>query len=88
VLEERDFTANVDWQNGPDAVQLRDPADAIVDALQYGDAGEFNAGEGLPASSASAGRSLSRDRLSSDSNDNAADFSPLDPPTPGLLSGN
>lgn len=88
ALEERDFTANVDWQNGPDAVQLRDPIGTVIDAVQYGDAGEFNSGEGVSANSVSAGRSLSRDRSSSDSDDNAADFSPLNPPTPGSLSGN
>ncbi len=88
VLEERDFIANVDWQNGPDAVQLRDSTGTVIDALQYGDAGEFNSGEGAPANAVPAGRSLSRDRSSSDSDDNAADFSPLNPPTPGSLSGN
>ena len=88
VLEERDFTANVDWQNGPDTVQLRDSTDTVIDALQYGDAGEFNSGEGVPANTVPAGRSLSRDRSSSDSDDNATDFSPLNPPTPGSLSGN
>ena len=88
VLEARDFTANVDWQNGPDAVQLRDSTDNVVDALQYGDAGEFNAGEGTPAVTASAGKSLSRDRSSSDTDDNLADFARLDTPTPGSLNGN
>ena len=88
VLEERDFVANVDWQNGPDAVQLRDSTDTIVDALQYGDAGEFNAGEGTPAVNASSGQSLSRDRASTDTDDNLSDFSPLDTPTPGSPSGN
>ena len=45
----RDVVASVDWQNGPDAVQLLDPAGTIVDAIQYGDAAENNAGFGLPA---------------------------------------
>ena len=88
VLAERDFVANVDWQNGPDAVQLRDSTGTVIDALQYGDAGEFNSGEGAPASSVSAGKSLSRDRSSTDTDDNANDFTLLNPPTPGSLSGN
>ena len=88
VMEARDFSANVDWQNGSDAVQLRDSTGAVIDALQYGDAGQFNSGEGVPANSVPAGRSLSRDRSSNDSDDNAADFSPLNPPTPGSPSGN
>ncbi len=79
----RDFTANVDWQNGPDAVQLRDDKDQIVDALQYGDAGEHNAGEGNPAPQVNAGWSLSRAADGVDSNDNSADFTPQENPTPG-----
>ena len=88
VLDERDFIANVDWQNGPDAVQLRDSTGAVTDALQYGDAGTFNSGEGMPATPASAGKSLSRDRSSTDTDDNATDFSILAPPTPGSPNGN
>ena len=57
----RDFIANVDWQNGPDAVQLVDPFMSIVDAIQYGNAGINNAGFGLPALDSPAGSSLSRD---------------------------
>ena len=54
----RDFTANVDWQNGPDAVQLIDPFLVIIDAIQYGDAGVNNAGFGSPALDPPAGSSL------------------------------
>ena len=79
----RDLVGSVDWQNGPDAVQLLDGDGQIVDALQYGDAGAFNAGEGTPAPSAAAGQSLSRDAAGTDSDDNAADFSVLQVPTPG-----
>ena len=79
----RDLTGSVDWQNGPDAVQLRDPNDQIVDALQFGDAGAFNAGEGTPAPTTPAGHSLSRDAAGTDTGDNAADFSILQVPTPG-----
>ena len=59
VLTGIDLFANVDWQNGPDSIQLLDNAGTIVDALQYGDAGGFNGGEGLPALDVDAGMSLS-----------------------------
>ena len=84
VLAQRDFSAEVDWQNGPDAVQLRDSLGEVVDALQYGDAGTFNAGEGSPAPMVSAGQSLTRDTSGTDTDDNAADFTPGDTPTPGI----
>ena len=70
----RDFVANVDWQNGPDAVQFLDPWGGLADALQYGDAGLHNAGEGTFAFDAAAGSSLTRDLLGSDTNDNGIDF--------------
>ncbi|MEW6755071.1 MAG: lamin tail domain-containing protein [Candidatus Latescibacterota bacterium] len=81
----RDLTGAVDWQNGPDAVQLRDPEGHVVDALQYGDAGVHNAGEGTPAPAVEAGSSLSRDAAGTDTGDNAADFAPQAVPTPGSL---
>lgn len=81
TLAHRDFTAPVDWQNGPDAVQLRDPLGRIVDALQYGDAGIHNAGEGKPAPDVAAGVSLSR-RGGLDTGNNRNDFKSAEP-TPG-----
>jgi hypothetical protein len=78
---QRDFIANVDWQNGPDALHLLNGSD-IVDALQYGDAGAFNAGEGAFALDISGDLSLSRDLLGTDTNINAADFG-SGIPTPG-----
>jgi hypothetical protein len=83
LLLARDFTADVDWQNGPDAVQLWDPLGAVADALQYGEAPGFAAGEGLPAPDVLAGFSLSRDATSTDTGDNLADFA-VGAPTPGL----
>lgn len=80
----RDLIGNVDWQNGPDAVQLWDPLGAIVDALQYGDAGGGNAGEGRPAPDPASGLSLSRNRLGADTGDNATDFL-VGEPTPGWM---
>lgn len=84
LLAQRDFIANVDWQNGPDAVQLLNPLNIIIDALQYGNAGVNNAGEGTPAADVNAGRSLSRDAFGTDTNDNSADFISLATPTPGI----
>jgi hypothetical protein len=79
---QRDFIANVDWQNGPDAVQLLFDG-SIMDALQYGDAGIFNAGEGMFATDITGSVSLSRDLFGTDTNDNAIDFTVSDP-TPGV----
>ena len=78
----RDLAGNVEWQNGPDAVQLLN-GQQVVDALQYGDAGAHNSGEGTPAPRTAAGQSLSRDAAGTDTGDNAADFSVLEVPTPG-----
>ena len=81
LAAERDFIANVDWQNGPDALQLRFGGQ-IMDGLQYGDAGIYNAGEGNYAIDVTGTISLSRDLFGTDTNDNAIDFSAGDP-TPG-----
>jgi hypothetical protein len=80
----RDLIGSVDWQNGPDAVQLIDAMGSIVDALQYGDATPFNAGEGFPAPRTAAGESLSRDDAGTDSDDNLADFTRQPVPSPGV----
>lgn len=82
LLLARDFIGDVDWQNGPDAVQLWDPFGSIADALQYGEAPGVAAGEGLPAPDVLAGFSLSRDRKSTDTGDNRLDFT-VGVPTPG-----
>lgn len=79
----RDFTANVDWQNGPDAIQLIDPFLLVVDAVQYGDAGINNAGFGSPALDAPAGSSLSRDLFGTNTGDNGSDFM-VGMPSPGI----
>lgn len=83
VLAGVDLFANVDWQNGPDSLQLWNDSGMIADALQYGDAGIFNAGEGAPALDVGAGQSLSRDPFGTDTGDNLTDFTVLDAPTPG-----
>jgi hypothetical protein len=75
--------AAVDLQNGPDGVQLRWGSATVVDALGYGDAGAYFAGEGAYAPDVSAGRSLSRNRAHWDTDDNLTDFHSDDTPTPG-----
>lgn len=84
-----DLVVNFDFQNGPDSIVLRDPADRIVDALGYGTfpAGSFFAGEGRPAPDPAAGASLARGPGLPDSNDNLRDFAVLDVPTPGVAPG-
>jgi hypothetical protein len=69
----RDYIANVDWQNGPDALHLL-YGTAVIDALQYGDAGVYNAGEGGFAEDVSGTLSLSRDLLGTDTDNNGLDF--------------
>lgn len=76
------YVIGVALQNGPDAVQLRNGAGALIDAVQYGNAGANNAGEGSPAPDVPAGKSLSRDSFHTDTNNNAADFSAATP-SPG-----
>jgi hypothetical protein len=68
--------AAVDYQNGPDSVQLRWRGQ-VMDALGYGSFGSAQtfAGEGRPAPIASNGSSLSRNPAHADTDDNAADFS-------------
>jgi hypothetical protein len=85
VIGNADLIVDVDFQNGPDSIVLRD-AVGILDALGYGDftAGVF-AGEGSPAPDAPAGHSLARFNPRLDSNDNLADFLELTVPTPGSV---
>jgi hypothetical protein len=81
-----DLIGDVDFQNGPDSVVLRD-LDTVFDALAYGSfgAGDFFAGEGVAAPGAPAGSSLARLNPFLDSDNNAADFMLLDTPTPGMV---
>ena len=69
-----DLVAEVDFQNGPDAIVLRNAA-GVLDALGYGNiAGALFAGEGSAAVDVNAGRSLVRLDPLLDSDDNAVDF--------------
>ncbi len=80
-----DFTAAIDWQNGPDAVQLVDDAGRVADAIQYGTTAGFNVGEGAAATDVADGFSLSRRSAGLDTDDNANDFLELQTPTPGAV---
>ena len=68
-------STQVDFQNGPDTVQLR-WSGALVDAVAYGDfdPDEVPAGEGAPAPDHGPGEALGRLPDGADSDDNAADF--------------
>ena len=80
-----DLVANIDLQNGPDSVVLRD-ATGILDALGYGDfSSAVFAGEGSPAADVAAGWSLARRHPWLDTDDNGVDFLALEMPTPGLV---
>ena len=80
-----DLVMNVDYQNGPDSVVLRD-MNGVLDALGYGDfTGGVFAGEGGAAPDVPGGVSLARANPSFDTNNNLADFISLDVPTPGSV---
>ena len=76
--------SDVDYQNGPDSVELR-WGTGVVDAVAYGSFApdEFFAGEGTPAPDVDPGSSLTRDALSTDTDNNADDFQETAVPTPG-----
>jgi hypothetical protein len=81
-----DFVADVDFQNGPDSVILKDTA-SVVDAVGYGDFGvdDVFAGEGSPAPGAPAGASIARFNPFLDTGDNGVDFAVLETATPGMV---
>lgn len=80
-----DLVADVDFQNGPDSIVLRDAA-GILDALGYGDfASTVFAGEGNPADDVPVNWSLARANAAIDTGDNAVDFLGLEIPTPGIV---
>jgi len=85
-----DFLDNFDPQNGPDCVQLVDDHSALLDAVGYGTPLPQKAQSGLACyegntgPDAPAGKSISRTNAI-DTNNNAADFSVIDIPTPGIL---
>jgi formylglycine-generating enzyme required for sulfatase activity len=76
-------TAKLEFENGPDSVQLRF-GELVVDAVGYGDfsGGKVFAGEGTPAPDVPGEHALGRDPLGSDTDDNATDWHDV-APTPG-----
>ena len=87
ALAARDVVGNVEWHNGPDAVQLRYPLNGVADAVAYGGATVASLGEGDPAPDVPAGLSLHRDAAATDTDDNATDFV-TSVPTPGAQGPN
>ncbi|MBU4485089.1 lamin tail domain-containing protein [bacterium] len=84
-----DFIDNFDPQNGPDAIQLLDWQEKLVDAIGYGDGiidlaeNGLVCFEGTPAPDIPGGSSLSRLTAGLDTDDNSADFVVNETPTPG-----
>lgn len=84
-IADADLIVGVDFQNGPDSVELFNGS-VVVDALGYGDfTGLFFAGEGSPAPAVPTGSSLARANPLIDTDDNLADFIVLGTPTPGMV---
>jgi hypothetical protein len=84
-VADADLVADVDFQNGPDSIVLRD-GDVVLDAVGYGDfTSAVFAGEGEAATTAPAGSSIARLDPRMDSGNNLADFMVLDVPTPGAV---
>lgn len=77
-------SAAVDFQNGPDSLQLR-WGTTVLDAVGYGIFGATDvfAGEGSPVATAPTNSSLARNAGLTDTNVNAVDFRVLGTPTPG-----
>jgi hypothetical protein len=72
----------VDLENGPDAVRLTAP-DGASDVLGYGALTDAAAFEGRPAPDVASGFALARLPDGVDTDDNAADWAAVSPPTPG-----
>ncbi len=80
-----DLVREVDLQNGPDSLVLRD-INGILDALGYGNfASAVFAGEGSAAADVPGGSSLARINVMLDTQNNLADFTVLEQPTPGSV---
>jgi len=83
-VADADWIADVDFQNGPDSVVLRN-ATGILDAVGYGvfGSGDIFSGEGSAAPDPPAGASIGRINVFFDSDDNGVDFGVFETPTPG-----
>jgi len=77
-------TYNSGLASAAGGVGLRNASGQLVDSLGYGSATNIFV-EGAPAGSPAPGASLSRLPDGGDTNYNAADFTPISPPTPGAL---
>jgi hypothetical protein len=85
LVSDVDLVREVDFQNGPDSIVLRDDV-LLLDALGYGDfGGGVFAGEGSAAPDVLSGSSLARFDVAVDTHNNLADFMVLDSPTPGSV---
>ena len=85
LISDADLVLEIDFQNGPDSVVLRNGA-TVLDALGYGDfTGQVFAGEGNAAPDAPSGSSLARHNPLLDTNNNFNDFMVLDLTTPGAV---
>lgn len=84
-----DLIDNFDPQNGPDAVQLLDRSESLLDAVAYGEGVVPTAENGLATFETAAamdvinGHSLERIAPGVDTDDNAVDFVDRETPTPG-----
>lgn len=84
-ISNADLVREIDFQNGPDSVVLRNGV-TVLDALGYGDfTGLVFAGEGNAAADAPSGNSLARSNPLLDTNNNFNDFTVLELPTPGAV---
>lgn len=84
-ISNADLVREIDFQNGPDSVVLRNGG-TVLDALGYGDfTGQVFAGEGNAAADAPSGNSLARSNPLLDTNNNFNDFTVLELPTPGAV---
>ncbi|HEY9198411.1 MAG TPA: lamin tail domain-containing protein [Gammaproteobacteria bacterium] len=82
LVPNADQIVSVDFQNGPDSVQLYNGG-TLIDALGYGDfTGLLFGGEGNAAPAVPSGSSLARINPLIDTGDNFADFA-VSAPTPG-----
>ena len=85
MVGDADLVADVDFQNGPDSIVLRNGA-LVMDAVGYGDfTSAVFAGEGAAAVAAPAGSSIARFNPLLDTDNNLVDFMVLDLPTPGAV---
>lgn len=85
LISDVDLIREIDFQNGPDSIVLRDGG-LILDALGYGNfSGGVFAGEGTAAPDAPSGSSLARIEPVVDTQNNLDDFMVQDIPTPGSV---